>query len=156
MDHVLVNEAAFDAISETGWIEENPFLPSDHGIVWIALDRSKLKGNNHSKGKKQQRETRNDNIRLKGAQERTHEKYTGVPVRIMGSLPHTTKDSHVAQVLLDNEYYPELFSRHCKHKEELQQRMIRRGAGTTDSPDLKDCVKWRNDKKEWWIHPTDE
>jgi hypothetical protein len=45
LDHILVNEAAFDAISETGWIEEeNPFIPSDHGIVWIALDRSKLKG----------------------------------------------------------------------------------------------------------------
>jgi hypothetical protein len=84
-----------------GWIEENPFIPSDHGIVWIALDRSKLKGINQRKGKKQQqRETRNDNIRLKGAQERMHEKYTGVPVRIMGPLPHTTKDSHVAQVLL--------------------------------------------------------
>jgi hypothetical protein len=76
----------------------------------------------------------------------------------MGSLPHTTKDSHAAQVLLDNEYYPELFSRHyCKHKEELLQRMVRRGTGTTEeSPDLKDCVKWRSDKKEWWIHPTDE
>ena len=97
-----------------------------HGIVWIALDRSKLKCINQRKGKKQQRETRNDNIRLKGAQERTHEKYTGVPVRIvMGPLPHTTKDIHVAQVLLDNEYYPELFSRHCKHKEELLQRMVR-------------------------------
>jgi hypothetical protein len=35
--------------------------------------------------------------------------------------------------------------------------MVRRGAGTTEeSPDLKDCVKWRNDKKEWWIHPTDK
>ena len=81
LDHVLVNNAALNAISETGWIEENPFIPSDHGIVWIALDRSKLIGIIRSKGKKQQRETRNDNIRLKGARERMHEKYTGVLVR---------------------------------------------------------------------------
>jgi len=31
LDHILLNNAAYDHVVETGWIESNPLIPSDHG-----------------------------------------------------------------------------------------------------------------------------
>ncbi len=35
LDHILINDAAHHVKAETGWIEQNPFNTSDHGLIWI-------------------------------------------------------------------------------------------------------------------------
>ena len=42
LDHILMNEPAYNITSDAGWITTNPFIISDHGIIWVALNKNKL------------------------------------------------------------------------------------------------------------------
>ena len=173
LDHVLVNAAAYSAVAESGWIQQNPTIPSDHGMIWISIPKEKL---NIPKMNKQAKRDKHHTTRLKGAHETTHDKYAGHPVRLI--LPDTqakqtpiTHDNvtphskltqhHIASLLIQNGYHGSLFTHHTKNHtaiEDTVQNLLMDNMSdlTPNNEDsyetISRSIKWRNDKKEWWIH----
>jgi len=158
LDHILVNRAAHNAIAETGWVQHNPIIPSDHGIVWISLEKSKL--HTIPQPPRNQQVDKNSTIRLKGANETTHDKYMGHPVRLITS--NNTKTDNIkftpleiAKLLIHNGYHHSHFTHHTKCLSQAHQ-IMQEYTPLVDESTISKAVKWRNDKKEWWIHTAHE
>ena len=54
LDHILINDQAYNAVADAGWITTNPYIVSDHGLVWLSLSKDKLDQLKHPKTKKQE------------------------------------------------------------------------------------------------------
>ena len=42
LDHILINEQAYNTVADAGWITTNPYIVLDHGIIWLSLNKDKL------------------------------------------------------------------------------------------------------------------
>ena len=170
LDHILTNPAAYEAMAETGWIEQNPFIDSDHGVVWIALDNDKI-GALKLKQLDDNRSARQgiqDRIRNKNAYAHTHGSYTGVPLRLKPDYyrhspkPQKGKENEMMQelkeLLRNNGYDRTCVQHHSKHKQRIIEDLLRNDVGeeNINGFTLADGIKWRNDKKEYWLHTTNK
>ena len=164
LDHILLNNAAYDHVVETGWIESNPLIPSDHGIIWIALDKETLAPT--TKTTPTETKKNESTIRVKGAKEKTHEKYTGCPIRLIqqNTCETTHKEEHgsniettLYELLRLNGYHEEFFTPHKNHINELRKQVAQIEPIISDKTEtLRESITRRNDKKEVWIHCAHE
>ena len=160
LDHILANAAAYEAMAETGWIEQNPFIDSDHGIVWVALNNDKigaLKLRNED-NKRSEAQGIQDRIRNKNAYEYTHGSYTGVPLRLRSAyhqkLPKLQKGrervrlQELQQILEQNGYDKTSVQYQSTHKQRIIEDLLRNDVGEENIHEftLSDGIKWRNDK----------
>ena len=79
VDHLLANDAARNSHAACGWEQVNPFVDTDHGIVWAALDIETLRPTAAPPTRGVVREMK---IMERGAKDVTHDRYPGWPVRL--------------------------------------------------------------------------
>ena len=154
LDHILINGAAHNVKAESGWTEKNPFIASDHGLIWISLNKDKLDLIKH-KQRNTNTENKNElrNIRLKGAESFTHEKFPGIPIRL--KLAHDTGKllpTQIAELISINGYEPiphlqRQSKRDVRLQRELKNNDDELGTKLASELQCKDAIKWRNRPK---------
>ena len=160
LDHILLNKAMYDLVEETGWIQTNPIIHSDHGLIWMSISKDKLNIPNQPKSNNKDKHLR---TRLKGANLTTHTKYAGHPVRLLLNKEQNTETSksrlstsHIAELLIQNGYHHSFFTHHTKCLQQANETIESLFSHGNHKDLIQDTIsksiKWRNDKKEWWIH----
>ena len=164
LDHIIANEAAYHVTVASGWTEDNPFIKSDHGIIWASLDKNKLdliKLPAHREPDRTHSGT--TNIRLKGAKDITHTLYTGIPLRFIN--PNNTITAltlaQISELVSSNGYIAkDHLVRRTKREQHLHDTFVKhdKECGTSLSSDIstRDAIKWNNTAKEWRIHVKNE
>ena len=163
IDHILLNEAATNIRAESGWTERNPYIHSDHGIVWVSLHTKQLQLLSQKHTKNRNTDALGNGIRLKGAEKTTHEKYNGIPLRIChrdNSMNSKITKLQITKLIEHNGYTNEHFTYHSKieqrTKETLREHDKEMGTKRATGLIIADSIKFRNTPKEWWLHVKNE
>jgi exonuclease III len=108
VDHLFVNDAARHSYVACGWTLINPFIHTDHGVVWAAFDMEKLKPVRAAPARRAR--PMDMPIMEKGANAYTHDRHPGYPLRMKLATPpgpqrrHRLNAKELATALLHSGY----------------------------------------------------
>ena len=150
IDHLLFNPAAMTHAVTAGHIQTNPYIPSDHGILWACLSRKKL-------NIKIERDTENEELpdqplarpNYHKSGEFTSSSSPGFALRFTfgNSEPGRIPQGEPVTFLDQNGYRPDMLTDSSKHRQALRAAYTRHDidCGTKMTPPLtlRDCVAWR-------------
>ena len=176
LTHILANNTMAEMTMASGWTEENPYIISDHGIVWAEFKLPSLQKSTCV------HETETVTVpRFSGAKEQSHEGYAGYPVCLKTNTTHAAKQAKlskkmVSAFLTQNGYTKSELVHACIDRERALREITTLSGDTTDldirktnidgTPissnkltkvahkldHLEQGLKWHNKSKEWWVH----
>jgi len=180
LSHVLVPSSQHEVCVAAGWTRENPFFqPVDHGICWAAFDlsayvfpernREGQRSNREKGGPTQKKKAhRKTLVRTAGADRTTHEKYPGVPMRLLcPGDPEAQRGLHTASVVhilesagydvsrvLSHERMHKLYADDLAEIEMLERG--RRGPRGRELTSLRQAIRYNSWAGEQWVTFKDD